>query len=1090
MWCVVSVQRKLFFIICGLLLGLCPLTHANNSPNFRFEHLLNYFSDNEKPHGKLPFIVQDHQGMVWLGGEKIYRFDGLEFKPYLENTNPYCSTFILSMVVDKTGVLWVATEKGICIYDAPTDQFVPFIASSGATVSIYVSTLAVSPTNEVYVGSRNQLAIISASRSSILYYPVQVANVKADATNDFRAIYFESKNRVWVGTMASGLLHFSPQTGQYQQVLNSQQVLNNQQALNNQQVLNKLALPVADIRTIAMDDSGFLWLGLHQGGVSKYNPATKILKNYLTPNDDYGLGSHYIWHIIKDSQGMMWLTTDGDGLMYYDAANDSFEHYRHKASDPSSIASNKPIAIFEDREKNLWVSLYPEGLDLVNRQHEKIKRFKYQGENASSINDDGILSIFEDSQNTLWIGTEKGLNRYIPRTNSFENYSAPGADWQIPPVPVTAIAEDTHKNLWLSTWGSGLYRYNDLTKTVTHFKPQANNPKTVDTAILWRILIDGDKLWFNSEGVTGLLMFDQNTQTFERQPLVTPAGNADMINSYDMLQDDQQQLWVASTNGLYVVSADRQSATLLSSSQLSALTITSFRTQSLLQDNNGDIWVGTADQGLFRFNQATHTFTHLSSLNLPSPTIMRIQQSADGNLWLFTLNGLVRLNPKNLEHKIWNTTQGLVDGNFNRGAGFIDSQQTVYAGGAQGLSIFNIADLDAEPANFPVHVTGFKLFNQAVPIGPASALKQNIMVTDRIVLDYTQSIFTLYFAGLSYPLSRWNRYAFMLEGYDKQWNYVGDTHSATYTNIPAGEYVFAVKAQNSNGSWSQQIDRLTIEITPAPWQTWWAYCLYLLVALMVFQGIFYYRIQRLKYQKEKLLNAEIIRLNAIKEDIRRDFMADISHELRTPLSILSGEIEAIQDGIRPLSMAALESLGSEITIIKNIVNDLYDLALSDTGALNYAMVPVDVGVALNHAFAQMGTKFERLHIAASIHITHTPLMMMGDSLRLHQLFLNILENTARYTDEHGQVMIKAYRNQNAIVVDIQDSEPGVAKDEIKQLFNRFYRVDRSRNREHGGSGLGLSICKNIALAHKGTIELHASPLGGLQVILRFTALKS
>ncbi|MDZ7924503.1 MAG: two-component regulator propeller domain-containing protein, partial [Marinagarivorans sp.] len=757
MWCVVSVQRKLFFAFCGLLLGLCPLAHANNSPNFRFEHLLNYFSDNEKPHGILPFIVQDHQGMMWLGGEKIYRFDGLEFKPYLENTNPYCSSFILSMVVDKTGVLWVATEKGICIYDAPTDQFVPFVASNGAKVSIYVSALAVSPTNEVYVGSRNQMAIINASRASIIYYPLQVAKVKADATNDFRAIFFESTDRVWVGTMATGLLHFSPQTGQYQQVL------------------NQSALPVADVRSIAMDDSGFLWLGLHQGGVSKYNPATKILKNYLTPNDDYGLGSKYIWPIIKDSQGFMWLAANGDGLMYYDAANDRFEHYRHKASDASSIGSNKPIAIFEDSEKNLWISLYPKGLDLVNRQHEKIKRFKSQGENPSSINDDGILSIFEDSQNTLWVGTEKGLNRYIPGANSFENYSAPGAAWQIPPVPITAIAEDTHKNLWLSTWGSGLYRYNHLTKTVTHFQPQANNPKTVDTAILWGILIDGDKLWFASEGFTGLLMFDEKTQTFERQPLVIPAGNTGIINSYDILQDDRQQLWVASTNGLYVVSADRQSARLLSSLQPSALTITSFRVYSLLQGNNGDIWVGTADQGLFRFNQATQTFTHLHALNLPSSTIMRIQQSADGSLWLFTLNGLVKLNPQNLEHKILNTTQGLVDGNFNRGAGFIDSQQTVYAGGAQGLSIFNLADLDAEPTSFPVHVTGFKLFNQTVPIGPASALKQHIMVTDRIVLDYTQSIFTLYFSGLSYPLSHWNHYAFMLEGYDKQWNYVGDT---------------------------------------------------------------------------------------------------------------------------------------------------------------------------------------------------------------------------------------------------------------------------------------------------------------------------
>ena len=214
-------------------------------------------------------------------------------------------------------------------------------------------------------------------------------------------------------------------------------------------------------------------------------------------------------------------------------------------------------------------------------------------------------------------------------------------------------------------------------------------------------------------------------------------------------------------------------------------------------------------------------------------------------------------------------------------------------------------------------------------------------------------------------------------------------------------------------------------------------------------------------------------------------MADISHELRTPLSILTGEVDAVHDGIRPLTMGTIESIRGEVTIIKKIVNDLYDLALSDSGVMQCKMIKVDMSEVLAFAVSQMHIKFEQKAIKLDVNITSQGLWVNGDSQRLHQLFLNLLENSFRYTDDAGTLSIKAYKKNMQVIVEFADSSPGVDNTALPEIFKRFYVVDTSRNREHGGSGLGLAICKNITIIHGATITAKESPLGGLKIDLVF-----
>ena len=218
------------------------------------------------------------------------------------------------------------------------------------------------------------------------------------------------------------------------------------------------------------------------------------------------------------------------------------------------------------------------------------------------------------------------------------------------------------------------------------------------------------------------------------------------------------------------------------------------------------------------------------------------------------------------------------------------------------------------------------------------------------------------------------------------------------------------------------------------------------------------------------------------EQARRRWVADISHELRTPLAVLRGELEALQDGIRPLTAEAIDSLFGDVMRLNRLTEDLYQLSLSDQGALSYRKVHVDPVEILKEDLASLKPEFQNKHITVkwTNHLA-SPISIYADPDRLSQLYRNLLNNSANYTDSNGQLDITISRETDKLVLNFSDSEPGVPEHELPRLFDRFYRVESSRNRHHGGAGLGLALCSNIVEAHNGTIQAQSSPLKGLTI---------
>lgn len=217
------------------------------------------------------------------------------------------------------------------------------------------------------------------------------------------------------------------------------------------------------------------------------------------------------------------------------------------------------------------------------------------------------------------------------------------------------------------------------------------------------------------------------------------------------------------------------------------------------------------------------------------------------------------------------------------------------------------------------------------------------------------------------------------------------------------------------------------------------------------------------------------------EIMRRDFVADISHELRTPLAILKGELEAIQDGIRQPDAAAIISLQNETQALSQLVDDLYQISLSDVGGLRYNMVAVDLNRCITQVVQMFQERFDAKHHDFTLILPNPAVILQADEQRLTQLFKNLMENTLRYTDENGIVKLSVTANKKDVLIRLQDSTPGVSDAELPKIFERLYRVESSRNRATGGAGLGLPLCQTIVEAHGGKIHAQHSALGGLQI---------
>lgn len=1052
-FCCIAVTAIL--LINAVVSSLAQAEHYN----LRFEHAV---TENQLPIGEANLIFQDHMGFMWFGGSNgLARYDGIVFQRYPHNPkddNSISHDFVWDILEDSHHTLWIATPNGLNRFNRETNSFIryrndPANPDSLGNNDLY--TMFEDSDTNLWLGTRDGLDLYNRESGKFTHFRHDAANPETLSDNIVFAIHEDTKKRLWIGTQYGGLNLYNP---------------NKRNFINFNFTERGAPSESFSIRDIQSDQNGILWLATDKG-LYKFNPDTGAVRHFLhDKNDSNSLTTDRLWSLFIDKDEKLWIASDHGGLNVYDAMSDTFRHYRHNPFDSRTINSDKVRNVYQDTSGNFWVALFPSGIDYINRSSSAFKVYRNSPTDPNSLRSNVIDNIHSAPDGKIWLGTESGASLFDPINNIFTHYfNEPADPTSIAANAVLAIEIDAFGNQWFGTWSGGLNLFDPVTQSFRRFKSVNDDSNGISSDYIWALLADSQgNLWVGNEirGLDRMDIASGDVQHFRPDP-----GNPNAISHRfvrTLLEDVNKTIWVGTLMGLNRYNPETHKFQTFFHQTDDPDSIVHNSILSLYEDSDKNLWIGS-EGGLSLFNEETKKFRNFTTENgLPHTYITSISEDEDGNLWLTTLNGVSKFNRKTISFENYNKEDGLAGNILSRNAAYRHTDGNMYIGSTQGFAVFDPKKIKSNTFIPPVHITDFRVFNKSVGIGGESPLSEDIIVTKAITLKHDQSMISFEFAALNYQNPERNQYAYKLEGFDKNWIDSGNRNTATYTNLNAGNYLFRVRGSNDNGVWNNKGTTLRVVILPPYWLTWWAYLFYL---TLVLAAIYIF----IKSQKNKILveQAQVEYLRSL-DKMKDEFLANTSHELRTPLNGIIGLTEFLideyQDDLQSNASAHLKMIAGSARRLSNLINDILDFSRIKSEGLELNLKSVSLDAVCNSIVPMVLPLVEKKNLVISLNIASNLPNVLADEDRLQQILYNLIGNAIKFTHA-GHVRIGAVQQNNRVQVSIEDTGIGIPDSQLDKIFDSFAQGHGEEAREFEGTGLGLTVAKNLIELHHGTITV-------------------
>ncbi|WP_304063518.1 hybrid sensor histidine kinase/response regulator transcription factor [Pedobacter glucosidilyticus] len=1016
-------------------------------------------------------IYKDSRGYMWFGTRDcLNRYDGRSIKIYKNNPKDSSSIstddYIYSIYEDRSKNLWIGTQDGLNRYIPESDSFerIKYNPKDKNSISDRI-VLAIHQTKDgkLFFGTNDGLSILEASEKRNFK---KLYKKNGLAGNQVYSVFEDSKKRVWIGT-TTGLSvltfkHHKPYITSY---------------YHNKNL--KSSISGNSIKSIAEDSDGNIWIGTETSGLNKFIESTRSFIRYqVKPLEKNSLSSNNIRKIIKDRKGNLWIATM-TGLNILNTKDMKFMIYRHDSENPNSLSDNSIKEIYEDNQGSIWLGTMFGG---VNVKHPNTIPFTVEKHSKyrNSISSDIISAITADKYGNLWIGTEgQGLNFYNKKTQLYTNFlNQPLNSNSIGHNTVKDIFEDSKGNIWIGLFQGGLDVYNPKTGTFKHYTPDPNNPKALSYGYVSSITEDKDgQLWVATSS-KGINLFNRDTETFTVYD--TSKNSRIKISSSYIRQvfcDSRGNLWIGTAKGLNLIPYKSTKAIYFTKNTASKTALQSGHINAILEDSKGRIWIGSHHGGLSLYVPKTNSFINYDIKNgVASNNIINILEDKEGYLWVSTDRGLSKFDTQRKIFKNYTVADGLPANEFNYNSAFKDKNGKLYFGSYNGLVSFQPKEIEENKTIPKVVFSGLKLFNKPVGINSSDGLlEKDISFTEEIVFNANQNIFTIDFLALNYINPERNKYAYKLDGFEKDWNYVS-TPSATYTNLPPGKYDFLVKASNNDGLWNPEATKLVIIIKPPLWKTWWAYLLYFIMASgLLFLVIRFFRRQA---RLETQLYYEHLNTQKIEElyQLKLDFFTRISHEIRTPLTLIFAPLENLIK-----QTAEQQAVSKQIIQIKNnaerllrLITELLDFRKIETGNMKILVQQYNLVDFCDTIFNSFTTIAESRQIDYSFKTSNQQLLLFFDANQMEKVLYNILSNAFKYTPDGGTIVLALADDKEEVHLTVEDNGIGISLADQKKIFTNFYQANQNTHKKEGW-GIGLALSKNIVEQHHGRISLISRP---------------
>ncbi|MET0463277.1 MAG: response regulator, partial [Chitinophagaceae bacterium] len=827
-----------------------------------------------------------------------------------------------------------------------------------------------------------------------------------------------------------------------------------------------------------------------------------------------GIADRTVFSLYCDADNNLWIGTARSGLYRYNARFDKATCYLD--NDRGQVLNIKAITAYDDRSLIMGSD---KGLIVFDRD---LARFhSVNNDNTfDNLTDKAVFSIVKDRENAFWIGTYfGGVNYYSPYINRFAYYPSIQKNSSRKNI-ISSFADNGKNQIWVGTHDAGMALF-DLSTGA--FRETSAGVTYHD---IQKILLDRDQLYaiLNNNGIQRLDLRTNQVQLFRQQHTDSASlsgkfvvtlfkssggliflGLSDGVSTLDpvtgvirsipqtagmsvkdLVEDFNGTIWLA-THKHGLLRYDAVSG--LSRVQQQTRDTDSLLTNNvncLFHDSQNHLWIGTEGDGLKMLNLRTNQFelSFTEKTGLPSNIIYSIINDVDGDIWVSTSRGLARIDVAAKNIRTFGYMEAAQKIRYNPNCAIRVADNRLLFGGANGFTLFNPRELVDQLAKPALVLTGFQLFNkEMIPGAKASPLDVSINNIKKISLKYDQNSFTFDFIALSYISPEHNRYEYKLDGFDKEWNAVGSQNKAVYMNIPAGNYVFRVRAYNSDGLWNDLSTQVVVEVARPFWLSNLMIALYLVsIILAVYFFVRWYHGRSERRNKEKLYLYKVSKEKEIYES-KINFFTNIAHEIRTPLSLIVaplGTVMSAKEG-GPETQSNLRIIERNTNRLLSLVNQLLDFRKIEEDMFPFSKRQHNVIEILKRVIDQYHETAKQHKISIRLELARADLVWAVDAEALYKIVSNLLSNALKHA--RNEILVDAGVFNGELKIAVRDDGMGIDPQFHERLFDPFFQIEQGENPVKTGSGLGLSLSQLLARKHGGKIEVVSPGKGGAVFIV-------